>query len=452
MKNNTIVYKLGGTSQCVEGYTNLYNELKKISPNCKNHKDHNNYKAIIVLSAITGITNLLIKFTETKDFAHIDSVILSFVELFEKIFNDYCEEERSKDFYQNSLKQIINNCDNLEREAKTYIKSSDITDIYFKSKIIGYGEIITTNLLNIFLLKHNISNALLNSYEYIYSKKEIYQNTTQSEFYALPIDYNSFPYTNIFILQGYIGSTPSLKPVLLGRGGSDTTGALVAKANNAIRYEVWTDVNGIYTCDPRIFPNATIINEINYEICQELSAMGAKVMHPFSIKPCADLLIPIYIRNTFTMSMGTCICANNELNNQDKIFYAVQSAQTLFKIKSLNMWNSHGFVSNIFRKFSEKGINIDIVTTSQFSITTTTTETNQYKLMEIKDELAEMYEVEMIMNCVILSIVKKNVKSLINKINFLDVQTEMIHLSDNNMTINLVLRKFDSNVINLLEI
>lgn len=444
MSNNVIVYKLGGTSQCIEGYTNLLKIIKE---------QNTDTKIIIVLSAISGVTNLLIKFTETKDIENVDEVISNSIEFFDKIFDDYLGEGEGegelKDFFQNTLGQLWNIFNKLELEAKTYIKTSDIIDIYSKSKIIGYGEIISTNLLSIFLKKYGITNNLLNSYEYIKSKKEIYQCSTQTEFYALPIDFNSHLETNIFILQGYIGSTPSLKPVLLGRGGSDTTGALVAKANGASKYEVWTDVNGIYTCDPRVFPNASIVSKIDYGICQELSAMGAKVMHPLSIKPCADNLIPIFIRNTFTLDIGTCICENLE---QNEIFYAIQKSQTLFKIKSLNMWNSSGFVSSIFRKFSEKGINIDIVTTSQFSITTTTTETNQYKLMEIRDELEEIYEVEMISDCVILSIVKKNIKSIINKLNFLNVLTEMIHLSDNNMTINLVLRNFDSSMINLLKI
>lgn len=438
MSNNIIVYKLGGTSQCVEGYTNLYKIIKE---------QNTDTKIIVVLSAISETTNLLIKFTETKDMENIYTVLSKLEILLGDIYDEN-DRNKLKNLFQNSLKQIETISDNLIKEAKTYIKNSNITEIYTKSKIIGYGEIISTNLFEIFLKKQNLFPKLLNSYEYIKSKKEIYQCTTQTEFYALPIDFNSYPETNIYLLQGYIGSTPSLKPVLLGRGGSDTTGALVAKANSASKYEVWTDVNGIYTSDPRIFTNASIVSKIDYGICQELSAMGAKVMHPLSIKPCADSLIPIFIRNTFNLDVGTCICANLE---QDEIFYAIQKSQTLFKIKSLNMWNSSGFVSSIFRKFSEKGINIDIVTTSQFSITTTTTETNQYKLMEIRDELEEMYEVEMVLDCVILSIVKKDIKSLVNKINFLNIRTEMIHLSDNNMTINLVLRKFDSSMIDLLK-
>lgn len=437
---NPIIYKLGGTSQCVEGYTNLYNEIKKHLPNTK---------IIVVLSAITGVTNFLIKFTETKDTEYIVSTIAKSVQLFYSIVGHESKfnNENEKNIFFDSSKQMTDIYNSLEYEASTYIKSSDITDIYSKSKIIGFGEIISTNLFEIFLKKQNMPNILLNSYKYIYSKKEIYQHTTQTEFYALAINFNSYPKTNIFILQGYIGSTPTNKTILLGRGGSDTTGALVAKANNALRYEVWTDVNGIYTSDPRIFEKASIVSKIDYGICQELSAMGAKVMHPLSIKPCADLSIPIYIRNTFTLDMGTCICAND---NQNEIFYAIQKSQTLFKIKSLNMWNSSGFVSNIFRKFSEKGINIDIVTTSQFSITTTTTETNQYKLMEIRDELAEIYEVQMILDCLILSIVKKDIKNILSKLNYSNIPSEMIHISDNNLTLNIVLKKFVPEIITQL--
>lgn len=440
MNKNIIVYKLGGTSQCVEGYKNLKSIIAE--------KENIN---IIVLSAISGVTNLLIKFTETKNIEYINSVIEKSNNLFEQIM---CEIKGLKDdlneysyIYEKCSKQIKKIYSEIEEYSNDYIKLSNITDIYCKSRIIGYGEIISTNLFNIYLSSLTINNTLLNSYDYIKSKKEIYQISTQSEFYSLPIPIENYPDSNIFVLQGYIGSTPSNKQVLLGRGGSDTTGSLIAKSMRALKYEVWTDVNGIYTSDPRIFERAKIVPLIDYLLCQELSAMGAKVMHPLSIKPCVDLRIPIYIRNTFTLEIGTCIKSNEE---QKEIFYAIQQNQTLFKIKSIDMWNSYGFVSNIFRKFSEKNINIDIVSTSQFSITTTTTETNEYLLMEIHDELKEKYEVDIIFNCVILSVVKKNIKSIINKLNLLNIEIEMIHLSDNNLTINLVLKQFNPKIIDQL--
>jgi aspartate kinase len=167
--------------------------------------------------------------------------------------------------------------------------------------------------------------------------------------------------------------------------------------------------------------------------------MGAKVMHPLSIKPCADVNIPIIVRNTFTNSDGTIIF--NQKTNET--FYALQKSQTVFKIKSIDMWNSYGFITDIFRRFSENRIDINIVTTSQFSISATTSETNLYKLKEIKDNLSEKYEIDMINNCTIFSIVKRNIKDILNKLNFNLINPEIIHISDNDMTLNIVLKEFD---------
>jgi diaminopimelate decarboxylase/aspartate kinase len=192
---------------------------------------------------------------------------------------------------------------------------------------------------------------------------------------------------NIYITQGFIASSPKGEPLLLGRGGSDTTGALIANAISAERYEVWTDVDGIYTADPKIF-DAYLIHKIDYELIQELASMGAKVMHPLSIKPCFDKNIPIIVKNTFNdLAEGTRITTIEESVNYTKftMFYAIQKNETLFKIKSLDMWNSVGFLNDIFRKFSENKIDVNIVTTSQFSVSATTNEQNKYKLLELKD-------------------------------------------------------------------
>lgn len=412
----THVYKLGGTSQCKAGYDKIAHILKTSTE-----------RNFIILSAVSGVTDSLVKFTETKDLTCVrDAIVLNHILLNELKLD----------------KSVIKDIENkLISIAQKYIKSFDTSSIYEKSEIIGYGEILSTNIFNMYLNSLKINNKLLNSYDYIYSKKEIYQCNTQTEFYCShELDANV---NNNFILQGFIGSTPSNKNILLGRGGSDTTGALVAKALQAKSYEVWTDVDGIYTGDPRIFSDAMNVPSIDYTLCQELSAMGAKVMHPLSIKPCFDLNIPIIVKNTFTDAKGTMIC--DELNND--MFYAIQKKQTLFKIKSLDMWNSYGFITDIFRRFSENRIDINIITTSQFSISTTTSETNLYKLLEIKDILSNTYEVEMISDCVIFSIVKRNIKDIIAKLKFDTINPEIVHISDNNMTINFVFRDFDINKI-----
>jgi aspartate kinase len=434
-----IVYKLGGTSQCKIGYDRIINQLKD---NVKN-----NIKNFIVLSAVSGVTNNLVKFTETKNHTYIDKVI----ELNYKLINELKIQEELFDSMKNKLLELCQN----------YIKSHDMTCIYEKSEIIGYGEVFSThifykyidiNLPKDYLHKHR----LLNSYEHIKSKKEIYQCNSSTEFYFdLGYYYGNYDtfhedlIYNINVFQGFIGSTPSGKKVLLGRGGSDTTGALISNAINAKYYEVWTDVDGIYTADPRIF-EAHLVNKIDYELIQELASMGAKVMHPLSIKPCADKNIPIYVKNTFNdKANGTKITTIDESKIYTKftMFYAIQKNETLFKIKSLDMWNSFGFLNDIFRKFSENKIDVNIVTTSQFSVSATTNEQNKYKLMELKELLSEKYDVTMIDACTVLSVVTREMKALLTNCNFNKINAEIVHISDNNMTINFVLRDFNPNIV-----
>jgi aspartate kinase len=420
------VYKLGGTSQCSTGYNKMCNEIKK-------NQDKNIF---IIMSAISGVTNNLVKFTETKNLNYIYYV----EESCNKLYNDMYQNCSWNDTaILHEFKRVyIEKIDKLFELTKKYIFKYDIDDIYIKSEIIGYGEILSTTLFSIYLESNQIKNKLLNSYNHIYSKKEIYQCNTQTEFYCKDLSDIIDGNIKVYILQGFIGSTPSNKSIILGRGGSDTTGALVAKTVQAEKYIVFTDVDGIYTSDPRIFKNSIHIKSLDYELCQELSAMGAKVMHPLSIKPCADMNIPIIVKNTFSESDGTIICDDKS----NETFYAIQNKQTVFKIKSLDMWNSYGFITDIFRRFSENRIDINIVTTSQFSISATTSEKNIYKLKEIKDNLSDKYEVEMINDCTIFSIVKRNIKEILSELNLNLINPEIIHISDNNMTLNIVLKTF----------
>jgi len=425
----TYVYKLGGTSQCLIGYDKLLQNILK-------NPDRINF---VVLSAISGVTNNLVKFTEKKDLNYITDVEYSCNKLYDYIydsssFNESIILNKLESIYREKINKLYN-------LAKKYISEYGIDDIYIKSEIIGYGEILSTIIFHIYLESKEIKNKLLNSYDYIFSKKEIYQCNSQSEFYCKNLSNIIDIDIKIYILQGFIGSTPSEKSIILGRGGSDTTGALVAKTLYSKAYEVWTDVDGIYTADPRIFKASFQVKNIDYDLCQELSAMGAKVMHPLSIKPCADANIPIIVRNTFSESEGTLISDQKSC----EIFYALQKSQTVFKIKSLDMWNSYGFITDIFRRFSENKIDINIVTTSQFSISATTSETNLYKLKEIKDNLAEKYDVEMINDCTIFSIIKRNIKDILHELNFSLMEPEIIHISDNDMTLNIVFKKFDLN-------
>ena len=277
--------------------------------------------------------------------------------------------------------------------------------------------------------------VLGDSYNFIKSRKETCKLYSSLEFYCSDLINDWLKENDVIITQGFIASTPSNKTIILGRGGSDTTGALIANTINATEYQVWTDVNGIYTADPRIVKDAVLMKEVKYEIVQEMTGMGAKVMHPYSILPCQQKNIPIKIFNTFSQNItdNTIIC-----NSNDKVYCVTsQKNVTLFKITSFNMWDGYGFVYDIFKRFSDKKVNVNIITTSQFSISTTTDESDMNILNELYEDLTEKYHVEMSNNSIV-SLVTNNLHEYDGKIKLNKVNYQLVHYSPNNMTVSYV--------------
>jgi len=456
-----IVIKLGGTSQCKKGYDSLIQYIKNININ-KN--------IVVVLSAVSGVTNLLDKFSKTKDISFIHEIEDIHEDLINSLYAE-SDEEKEEDItdcdvtehnnlqinetpdLDGSKTEIIKrNFDKVWCDFRNLIKYyTNMDDIRKRAEIIGYGEKFSTTIFTSYLKQFSeFSNkaTLLNSYDFIKSTKETYKLYPNVQFIGdlkkfneninNKFDLEPNNSSHIYITQGFIASSPKGEALLLGRGGSDTTGAIIANMLNAEFYEVWTDVEGIYTADPRIVPNVKHIQNISYDLIQELAAMGAKVMHPLSIIPCQAKSIPIYVKSTFNIN-GKYTKIHNEDFNDTCI--AIQKNVSVFHIKSMDMWNSYGFVNDIFRRFSQNQVDVNIITTSQFSISTTTNETNSYILKDLEQELNKDYETYLVQNCVIVSLVSNNVKKIMSRIKFDEFTSEIIHIGSNNLSINIVLKE-----------
>jgi aspartate kinase len=189
-------------------------------------------------------------------------------------------------------------------------------------------------------------------------------------------------------------------------------------------------------------------------VCQEAAAMGSQVIHPFSIKPCEEKHIPIYIKNTFSPDeAGTII--NGHMTNDEKYnvhLIAQQGNVTVFKIFSPDMWEGYGFVQEIFNVFKEEKIDVNIITTSQFEITTTTNEKSMRKLDRVKEELSKKYKVHVVSGCSIVSVIANNVSH--NKaitrihelvVNEIEEQIYITHFGSNNMTLSYVVDELCAN-------
>ena len=174
----------------------------------------------------------------------------------------------------------------------------------------------------------------------------------------------------VVVTQGFIASDNEGNTVLLGRGGSDTSGAYFAAKLQAQRLEIWTDVPGMFSANPRSIPSARLLKALHYDEAQEIASNGAKVLHPRCILPVRQYGIPLYIHATQTPELeGTVIStAPGEGAAQVKAI-ALKKGITLISMESPGMWHEVGFLADAFKVFKDHGMSVDLVSTSETNVT-----------------------------------------------------------------------------------
>ncbi len=174
------------------------------------------------------------------------------------------------------------------------------------------------------------------------------------------------------VMGGFIGSTREGVPTTIGRGGSDFSAALVGAGLNAERIEIWTDVDGMKTTDPRICADAHRIKVISFEEAAELAYFGAKVLHPATVLPAVEKNIPVLVLNSRNPSNeGTRILAQTPPSNSLFKAIAVKTRITIIEIVSARMLMAHGFLETVFEIFARHRCAVDVVSTSEVSISLT---------------------------------------------------------------------------------
>jgi aspartate kinase len=203
----------------------------------------------------------------------------------------------------------------------------------------------------------------------------------------------SFDFSNtIFITQGFIGIDKKGNTTTLGRGGSDYSASLLAEAIDADLLQIWTDVAGIASTDPRICQNAVSIKEISYNEASEMAQYGAKVLHPTTLVPSMRKNIPVFVGSSLDSSQpGTYI---RKSVDQRPLIRAItkRQNQSLLEIRTPKMLNAIGFLGNIFNVFTKHKISADCVTTSEISVAVTVEEST-LKNEEFIEDLKKFGEV-----------------------------------------------------------
>ena len=213
----------------------------------------------------------------------------------------------------------------------------------------------------------------------------------------------------VFITQGFIGkSEEDGATTTLGRGGSDYTAAILAEGIAADVLEIWTDVAGIATTDPRLCPDARLIDEISFREASELATFGAKVLHPATLLPAVRRNIPVFVGSSFDADQkGTWV--KKEVQSQPLIrAMALRKKQALLTLSTPEMLYAHGFLAKIFKVFDDHKVSVDAITTSEICVSMTVDDSTLTNKRLLQD-LGQFADVQMEENLTLISLIGNNI-------------------------------------------
>jgi len=214
----------------------------------------------------------------------------------------------------------------------------------------------------------------------------------------------------VVVMGGFIAATEDGVTSTLGRGGSDFTASIVGAGIGAEEIQIWTDVDGMLTADPTVLPGARRVRVISFEEAAELAYFGAKVLHPATVLPAVDKNIPVLILNSHRPEVeGTRITKDAVASTNVVKSIACKKNVTVLNIRSTRMFMAHGFLRSIFEIFDRHETSVDMVSTSEVSVSLTIDQGNH--VQEIVGELREFAEVSMDEGQAIVCIVGANIRN-----------------------------------------
>lgn len=377
-----VVAKFGGTSVADYDAMNRSADVVLADPNTRT----------VVLSASAGVTNLLVSLSEgleaTERFVKLDAL--------RKIQFDILERLQNPNVIREEVERLLENI-TTTAEAASLATSSALTD-----ELVSHGELMSTLLFVEIMRERNIQAQWFDVRKVMRTSDRFGRAEPDVEVPAELTNQQLAPRPDegIVITRGFIGSEAKGRTTTLGRGGSDYTAALLGEALHATRVDIWTDVPGIYTTDPRVVSAAKRIDVIAFEEAAEMATFGAKVLHPATLLPAVRSDIPVFVGSSKDPKAGgTLVCKKTE---NPPLFraLALRRKQTLVTLHSHNMLHSRGFTAEVFGITARHNISVDLITTSEVSIaltldTTGSTSTGDTLLTQsLLIELSELCRVE----------------------------------------------------------
>ncbi|HUP44570.1 MAG TPA: aspartate kinase, partial [Thermoanaerobaculia bacterium] len=367
-------------------------------------------KPIVVVSALAGVTNELVAAIEAArqgDGDRVDQIIAAIRQRHEDVAVQLVQQKL--DFFEAFTRQLDKQIEQVHTILRGITLLGEVT-LRAKDKVASIGEKLSSVLFAYSMMMHAVPGEHVHSEEVVVTDNRfgeaspLMDETRQAaQRVLLPLlERNLIP-----VMGGFIGRTRDGATTTLGRGGSDYSAAIVGAALGAEEIQIWTDVDGMMTCDPRLIPAARVIEKISYLEAAELAWFGAKVLHPRTIAPAVERNVPVRVLNTLNVaSAGTLVTREGDSRDSGPRAIAVKKGVTVLHMTSSKMLGAYGFLARLFAIFEQLEVSVDLITTSEVSVSVTIDD--RHNLAQLVEGLAPVASVDVLDNQCIVAIVGRN--------------------------------------------
>lgn len=391
-----IVLKFGGTS------VGDAEAIKRTAGIVRSRFDR---KPIVVVSALAGVTNALLAIGEQSARGHLIGAVRSVEAIRQRHIEQAEKLLGSTDECGEICAEMSALCDELAHLAEALSTLGDATPRSF-DLIAAFGEQLSSMLVTAVLAHEGLPTVHVDGRQVMITDEQYMRAEPQPEAIAEASRAHILPHVTagkIPVMGGFIGSAKGKgTTTTLGRGGGDYSASLVGAAIRAEAIEIWTDVDGMLTADPRVVPEARLIERIGFDEASELASFGAKVLHPNTIAPAVRLGIPVLILNSKRPDgKGTVITFEAPRRGVSAI--AGKNDVTLIRVGSPRMLLTDGFMRALFEVFARHRTSIDVVATSEVSVSVTIDDAS--RLPALLPDLRELGDVALERNRGIVAVV-----------------------------------------------
>ncbi|WP_299126884.1 bifunctional aspartate kinase/homoserine dehydrogenase I [uncultured Winogradskyella sp.] len=358
-------------------------------------------KIAVVVSAVGGITDKLLEAADLacqKDQSYIkcyNAIWSKHNKVIEGLFDSFKDNASIKEKH-NELYDLISEKLSSFKELLDGIYLINELTPKTKDKLLSFGEQLSSTIIQYALVAHNLDSEIKNSQELIVTDSNF--NKANVNFKITNSNIESYFKSNtnaIVLLPGFVSKSTTGEITTLGRGGSDYTAAIIASALNANELQIWTDVSGMFTTNPKLVKQAAPISELSYKEAIELSHFGAKVLYPPTVMPVLKKGIPIRIKNTMDPeAIGTTIIETVKSNGSVVKGLSNIENIALLTLQGNGMVGVPGFSKRLFETLAQEKINIVLITqsSSEHSICFAISDSDAQRAKELIDTVFE-YEI-----------------------------------------------------------